>query len=331
LKKSNYYKNTTMKNLLLFLLFIGSSTLHAQEEPKNYEAVSNMIVNNYNQEYFDGIFNLYAQSMKDYLPLEKTQDFFKSIYGSVGKIETSKFIKFENGLAKYKTNFENGLYAINFALDKENKIVGLLVNAFVENKHPTPERNLTSMILPFHGDWHVFWGGDTEEDNYHVVSKAQKNAFDLVIMDEDGKSYKGEGKSNEDYYAFGEDIIAPCDAEVVLAVDGIKDNVPGEMNPIYALGNAVILKTDKDEYLYFAHFKQSSIQVKQGDQVKQGQLLGHCGNSGNSSEAHLHFHIQNIEDINEATGMKCYFKKINVNGEIKEDYSPVKGSVISNM
>jgi murein DD-endopeptidase MepM/ murein hydrolase activator NlpD len=63
--------------------------------------------------------------------------------------------------------------------------------------------------------------------------------------------------------------------------------------------------------------------------VKQGQLLGLCGNSGNSSEPHLHFHQQNIENLNKATGVKCFFSKLEVNGILKTDYSPVKGDKIS--
>jgi murein DD-endopeptidase MepM/ murein hydrolase activator NlpD len=179
--------------------------------------------------------------------------------------------------------------------------------------------------------WSVTWGGDTKELNYHVESKAQKNAFDLVITNENGLSHKTDGIKNEDYYAFGKDIIAPCEGEVVLVVDGVKDNVPGVLNPIYIPGNTVIIKTPNNEYLFFAHFKQHSIAVKQGQKVSQGQRLGLCGNSGNSSEPHLHFHIQNVEDMNSATGVKCYFEKILVNGQTKDDYSPVKKEKISNI
>jgi len=67
-----------------------------------------------------------------------------------------------------------------------------------------------------------------------------------------------------------------------------------------------------------------------GQKVKKGELIGLCGNSGNSSEAHLHFHIQNVEDINKATGAKCYFDEIIVNGKLKNDYSPVKSDKIEN-
>ena len=144
----------------------------------------------------------------------------------------------------------------------------------------------------------------------------------------EGKSFRTDGKTNEDYYAFGQPISAPCDGEVVLSVDGVKDNVPGVLNPFYVPGNSVLLKTKNGEYVFFAHFKQNSVRVKQGDKVKQGEVLGLCGNSGNSSEAHLHFHLQNVEDFTLATGIKCHFDKLKVNGIVKTDYSPLKRETI---
>ena len=111
------------------------------------------------------------------------------------------------------------------------------------------------MKLPFNGEWDVVWGGDTKELNYHVESIAQKNAFDLVILGENGLSFKTDGRTNEDYYVFGKEILAPCEGEVILVVDGIKDNIPPKMNKMFIPGNNVIIKTDNDEYLFFAHFK----------------------------------------------------------------------------
>jgi murein DD-endopeptidase MepM/ murein hydrolase activator NlpD len=96
---------------------------------------------------------------------------------------------------------------------------------------------------------------------------------------------------------------------VVLVGDGIKDKVPGTLNPIYIPGNTVIVKTPNAEYVFFAHFKQNSILLRQGQQVNPGQLLGLCGNSGNSSEPHLHFHLQNVEDMTIATGENIFLIK----------------------
>jgi murein DD-endopeptidase MepM/ murein hydrolase activator NlpD len=183
------------------------------------------------------------------------------------------------------------------------------------------------MHLPFNEEWTVFWGGDSREENYHVVVPFQQNAFDLIIT-KNNKSYKTTGKTNEDYYAFGKEIISPCDAEVVFAVDGVKDNIPGQLNQLHTLGNSILLKTKNNEYLLIAHLKQNSVKVKQGETVKSGKLLGLCGNSGNSSEPHLHFHIQDHEDFNKATGIKCYFNEIEANGKRMQNYSPVKGDQI---
>lgn len=222
------------------------------------------------------------------------------------------------------------LLAVNISIDNNSKINGLFIKPFTDDNLPKIERNTTKLKLPFNGEWTVVWGGDTKELNYHVESQAQKNAFDIVIKDSKGNSFKTNGKTNEDYYAFGKEIIAPCAGQIVLVVDGVKDNKPGEFNPIYIPGNTVILKTADNEYLFFAHFKQHSIKVIEEQNVKQGQVLGLCGNSGNSSEPHIHFHIQNVENMNVATGVKCYFDKIIVKGQERTDYSPIKNDKIEN-
>jgi murein DD-endopeptidase MepM/ murein hydrolase activator NlpD len=219
---------------------------------------------------------------------------------------------------------------VNISVDNNSKINGLFVKPFVADNLPVITRNKTSFILPFHDTWHVVWGGDTKELNYHVENVAQKNAFDFLIIGESGKSYKTDGKTNEDYYAFGKELIAPCDGEIVLVVNGVKENKPGEMNSFDVGGNTVILKTVNNEFLVFCHFKHQSIKVQEGQKIVQGQLLGLCGNSGHSSEAHLHFHIQNVEDFNMATGVKCYFQKIIANGKLLTDYSPIKNDKVSN-
>ena len=320
-----------MKKLSIIILILVPFFSFGQTEKETSKKVSAEFQEFYNLDKYQNIFELFSAEMKSALPIEKTTDFIKGLKTQAGKIEKREFIKYENGTyASYKTNFERALFSINISLDKNGKINGLFVKPFKESNLPKLERNTTEMILPFKEEWTVFWGGDTKELNYHVESEAQKNAFDIVITDKNGKSFKTDGKTNEDYYAFGKELIAPCDAEVVLSVDGIKDNIPGELNPIYIPGNTVILKTKNDEFLFFAHFKQNSIVVKQGQKVKQGELLGLCGNSGNSSEAHLHFHIQNIEDMNKATGAKSYFSEIFVNGKLNKDYSPIKGEEVKN-
>ena len=301
-----------------------------QKEKGSYKLVADSFELNYNADNFDAIFSSFSTEMQNALPIDKTKEFLAGLKLQAGKITKREFVKYEQTYASYKTNFERALFAVNISVDNNSKINGLFVKPFKETNLPKIERNTTKLILPFKDQWTIIWGGDTKELNYHVESEAQKNAFDIVITNDKGNSFKTNGKTNEDYYAFKKELIAPCDGEIVLVVDGVKDNVPGILNLIYIPGNTVIIKTTNNEFLFFAHFKQHSIVVKQGQKVKQGQQLGLCGNSGNSSEPHLHFHIQNVEDMNSATGVKCYFDKIQVNGQLKNDYSPIQKDKISN-
>ena len=314
-----------MKNIVVTLILALMVNLSfAQTEKATYKTVADSFEKNYNADNFDAIFSAFSPEMQSALPLDKTQNFLTGLKTQAGQITKREFVKYEQTYASYKTTFERALFAVNISVDNNSKINGLFVKPYQESDLPKIERNTTKLLLPFKGEWTVIWGGDTKALNYHVENEAQKNAFDILITDEKGNSYKTDGKSNEDYYAFGKELYAPCDGEVVLVVDGVKDNKPGQLNPVYIPGNTVIIKTAKNEFLFFAHFKQNSIKVKQGEKVMQGQLLGLCGNSGNSSEAHLHFHIQNTENMNEATGVKCYFDKLIVNGQTKTDYSPIK-------
>lgn len=104
------------------------------------------------------------------------------------------------------------------------------------------------------------------------------------------------------------------------------------MNPTFAGGNAVIIRHAENEVSLLAHFQQGSIRVHRGERVKQGQVLGLCGNSGNSSEPHIHFHVQNTPIFPDATGLRCQFEKITVtrNGknESRTNYSPIKGDIV---
>ncbi len=320
-----------MKKILLILSFFAAVNVTlAQTEKIVYKTVGDDFERFYNAADYQAVFKLFDATMQAALPLDKTTEFLKQLNAQVGDISKREFIKYEKGTyATYKTTFERGLLAVHISVNAAGKINGLFVGPYTDASLPQMARNNTKLSLPFKDEWTVTWGGDTKELNYHVESLAQKNAFDFVITDTSNKSYRTDGKTNEDYYAFGKPLYAPCNGEVVLVVDGVKENTPGTLNPFFISGNTVIIKTANNEYLFFAHFKQHSIIVKQGQQLKAGDQLGLCGNTGNSSEPHLHFHIQNTEDINAATGVKCYFDNILVNSQPRVDYSPVKNDKVA--
>ncbi len=313
------------KSLIFFGLF--SFLTYGQNEPIFIQKAVDNYVELYNKKSFDKIFDAYAKSMQEFMPKAKTIEYHQSVYEGLGQLESRKFEKIDNqGFCIYNAKFSlGGNWTLMIGIDTKGKVNGI-------SHRPRPKEvnlEIKSVGLPVKGEWFVFWGGDTEEQNYHVIHEGQAAAFDLVVVDEKGSSFKNDGKSNEDYYAFGKEIYSPVNGEIVQAVDGVKDNVPGVMNRRFVPGNSIIIRTDNGEYVFLSHFKQHTILVKQGQKVKKGTLLGLCGNSGNSSEAHLHFHIQNKESSDGAKAIKCYFEEINVNGKTKKEYSPVRGEIIT--
>jgi murein DD-endopeptidase MepM/ murein hydrolase activator NlpD len=216
---------------------------------------------------------MFSQEMKESLPLRKTKEFFEQLQQDAGPIGKYEFISTKEMASRYKADFQNSVLWLDISQNRYGKIDGLRFRPYDGPETITvTTRNKTLMTLPFSGEWFVFWGGDTKEQNYHISTKSQKDAFDMVIADSSGRSYRTDGRTNEDYYAFGQPLNAPCDAEVVTVTEGVKDNVPGAMNPAQLTGNTVILKTTNNEYLLLAHFKLNSIQVKTGEPVKKGQL-----------------------------------------------------------
>ena len=80
-------------------------------------------------------------------------------------------------------------------------------------------------------------------------------------------------------------------------------------------GNIIALKLETGTYLIIAHLKPSSVLVQVGDQLEEGQIIGQCGNSGNTSEPHIHIHHQRqdptVYPINFAEGLPLYFRDHN--------------------
>ncbi len=275
----------------------------------------------------------FDDAMLKALPPDKCKAFFanvKSTFGTIGKLEPPTLKA--PGTAVFVARCEKIPADLTVSVNDKGKVGGLQM--LPHSEIPVPVRNETAMALPLTGGkWFVVWGGDTAASNGgHFKDRAQKYAIDLVGAGEDGKSFKGNGKRNEDYHCFGRNILAPADGVVIEVIDGVHDNKPGVMNPYCALGNAVLIQHAKHEISLLAHFKQHSIQVKPNDKVKRGQLLGQCGNSGNSSEPHLHFHLQNTPRIEDASGVKCFFEQVDVEKDRKTaaqmNYLLGKGDVV---
>lgn len=283
----------------------------------------------YNKADTGGIYEMMNPGMQQALEKEALNELMMSFREAYGDIQSVEFAEAGAQAEVYEVTFTRGAQRMALSLDKEDKLSGLRFLPSPNSREARFARNSTPFSLPFKGKWFTVWGGDTKAQNYHVISAAQRGAFDFLVLGPNNKTYARSGTRNEDYYAFGQPIYAVCDAQVFDVIRGVADNKPGEMNPRQALGNSVTLLTPQGEYIVYAHFEQGTIVVEKGQQVKRGQLLGKCGNSGNSSEAHLHLHLQDEGNMLTAVGAKSYFQRLMVNDSLHLDYSPVRLDRIS--
>jgi hypothetical protein len=226
----------------------------------------------------------------------------------------------------YEVGAERAVLRFEVHLDPAGKIAGHSVSTNpqetgrartadkppVDPWEPPVATSTLPLSLPFRGEWLVFWGGDNEKVNQHVKVRAQRRAADLDKVDASGNAFKNDGKANEDHYCFGADVLAVADGTVVTAVDGIPDNAPGEMNTYFQTGNGVILAHADGVHSVYAHLKKRSVRVHEGDKVKRGQVIGLCGNSGNSSQPHLHFQLQDGPRQEMSWGIDAVFQNVKV-------------------
>ncbi|PYS42328.1 MAG: hypothetical protein DMG14_04330 [Acidobacteria bacterium] len=161
--------------------------------------------------------------------------------------------------------------------------------------------------LPFDGTWYV-----AAEHGYldpHKRFLAEAFAYDFLQIGPNGKSYQRDGRNNADYYAYGKKVLAAKDGTVVTVRGDMAENIPGETtNVATPSGNVVIIDHGNNQFGYYAHLKPFTIGLKPGARVKAGDVIGEVGNSGDSAEPHLHFHIMNNADPAQADGIPVVFE-----------------------
>ncbi|MDX1549299.1 MAG: M23 family metallopeptidase [Lysobacter spongiicola] len=239
----------------------------------------------------------------------------------------------EDGIRVYRRvstwSQHSGPILVTWAFDDEGMVVGFFVRPQPQTAASTrlDYQTRARLRLPFGGQWKVFWGGRTLEQNYHAESTGQRFAYDFV-REVDGSSHSGNGAALEDYHCWGEPILAPAPATVVAAVDGLPDQPIGTTNAQAPAGNHVMLDLGRGEYALLAHFQQDSLQVATGDEVAAGDVLGRCGNSGNTSEPHLHFHLQDSPVFGQGSGLPAYFNDYIVDGKAVARGEPLRHQLV---
>src|SRR5690606_14579950 len=130
--------------------------------------------------------------------------------------------------------------------------------------------------------------------NYHQAEPAQKYALDILKLNTLGTRASGlYPKKLKKYEIFEDDLYSPCNGKVVNMKNDLPDLTPPKSDPKNLEGNHIYLVCENhDATILLAHMKKGSIVVAEGEEVKTGQLLGKIGNSGNTSEPHLHIHAE---------------------------------------
>jgi hypothetical protein len=326
--------NKLIRAAALLLLIISTDSFAQEKTLDRFLQVAKRIGEAFNANNYTPIIDReFNEELKKSLPFPVLQPFLDNIrveLGAITAMGTTTLIN--NDVGVIPVQFERGILDLQLALDAKGKVMAIY---FKEHIPPlvVPEMNNVDLYLPVKGEWFVMWGGEKKEQNYHVDYQNQRHAIDITKLGEDGRKYKTAGKQNEDYFAFGEEIIAPADGIVTDAIDGVRDNEIGSMNQYSAMGNCVVIMHSDSEYSVLAHLKRGSVKVKAGQRVKRGEVIGQCGNSGNSSEPHLHYHLQNTPIFQLATGIKVYFDDVGLKNHpsqklMPKKYSPVRGDII---
>ena len=190
-------------------------------------------------------------------------------------------------------------------------IVGMVVAGALILVGPRvlPQHPVVSVAAPVRGRWLAVNSPSTKVPSHGVRAYGQAYAVDLVLDPPDASRPEfGTGRAMRaasEYPAFGEPVLAMLAGEVVTVSDGQRDHrarsnwfgliymfAEGPFRelggPRFIVGNHVVIRSDDGIYALVAHLKQGSALVRVGERVSAGQVIAECGNTGNSTEPHVH-------------------------------------------
>jgi hypothetical protein len=159
------------------------------------------------------------------------------------------------------------------------------------------------------GTYYIGQGGSTTSINHHHADQSQRFALDIVALNALGARASGLMPKNlSDYVVYDREVKSPCTGVAISTHDGVENNRIAQTNTEEPPGNYIILACGTARIM-LAHFEKGSIAVTGGGIVTQGQTLGRVGNSGNSTEPHLHMHayIGGTVDYNAGQGVPMTF------------------------
>ncbi len=174
-----------------------------------------------------------------------------------------------------------------------------------------PDSPVVDIGSPVAGRWDALNSPTTRVPSHLVHAWAQTYAIDLVYRGKDESSPPAGwwpiARRPEDYPGFLEPVHSPVDGVVVTSVDAMRDHwsrtsPPGLvyfmaegvrelLGPLGVMGNRIVIRSDEGHYVLLAHLARHSIVVDRDDRIRRGDVVAACGNSGNSTEPHLHLQV----------------------------------------
>ncbi|MFH8567836.1 M23 family metallopeptidase [Streptomyces sp. NPDC017993] len=197
-----------------------------------------------------------------------------------------------------------------------------------------PRTEPVEVGAPVDGRWKAMNSPADKVPSHGTRTYGQAYAIDIVAEPEpDSRPAFGWwplARRNDDFPAFGAPLLAVADATVVVADDRQRDHlsrtswfalvyffaVEGLVRSLggarRVVGNHVTLDLGDGTYALYAHARHGSLTIAPGDRVTAGQTLGQCGNSGNSTEPHVHFQLMDAVDLDAAAGVPFTWRGIGV-------------------
>jgi hypothetical protein len=266
--------------------------------------------------------------------ISKLYEEVKSKYGQEASIENERVMPGPHvQIYMRRARFTTGRLSIvtTCSFDDQGKVAGF----YVREEQRAAASNFLSYkdkhryVLPLKGPWLVYTGGRSAYDNYHAIRASERFGYDFTSARE-GKLYTGKGEGLEDFFSFGQPVLAPADGTVVAAVDKYDDNIPKKayQNEDPKEGNNIVIDHGQGEFSMLPHLKHGSLKVKTGDKVKAGQEIALCGNSGASPFPHLQFHLQNSAEWSKGDSLPVQFHDYVADGKEVASGEPVRGQIV---
>ncbi|MGY2081281.1 M23 family metallopeptidase [Modestobacter sp. SYSU DS0657] len=225
--------------------------------------------------------------------------------------------------------------------------IAVLVGLGLLDRVGPPAAPVRVVDSPVRGPWRALNSPATKIPSHGTNGLGQTYAVDLVLDPPDGSRPEfgsgGQWRRPEEYPAFGQPLLSPVDGVVVRVHQRQRDHRArsGWLSILHLLvveglvrtfggaralaGNHVVVRADDGVHAVLAHLRRGSALVRPGERVVAGQQLAECGNSGNSSEPHLHVQLCDSAGVAGAAGIPMAFRAGGAGGA---DGLPANGELL---